>query len=182
MFIPHRIDVRQKRTNFSPFSKITVQGYKSIVDETSVEFKNLTIFAGVNSSGKSSIFQPLLLLKQTLDVSTHPGEILINGPHLEFTLIEQFLSKTENGQSNSFSRIRKRWKKSLKVIYEQEEKHFKITQIDYLQNFTLISNMTHDEYYQINPHKGIRTYNTFGQIKPNSDGTNDKEELKADYH
>ena len=46
-------------------TRITVRGYKSLWEECSIEIRPLTILAGANSSGKSSIMQPLLMLKQT---------------------------------------------------------------------------------------------------------------------
>ena len=45
-------------------TKITVGGFKSIAQEQTIEIRPLTILAGANSSGKSSMMQPLLLLKQ----------------------------------------------------------------------------------------------------------------------
>ncbi|MGA7732969.1 MAG: DUF3696 domain-containing protein [Chloroflexia bacterium] len=74
-------------------NRIVVSGYKSISNETSIEVRPLTILAGANSSGKSSIMQPLLLLKQTLEASFDPGPLLLNGPHIKFTLGEQLLSR-----------------------------------------------------------------------------------------
>src|SRR5262249_40982672 len=50
----------------------------------------LTLLAGVNSSGKSSMLQPLLLLKQTLEAPFDPGPLLLNGPNAEFTSATQF--------------------------------------------------------------------------------------------
>ena len=44
-------------------TRITVGSYKSIAQEQSIEIRPLTLLAGANSSGKSSIMQPLLLLK-----------------------------------------------------------------------------------------------------------------------
>jgi len=38
--------------------------------------------------------QPLLLLKQTLEVSYDPGALLLDGPNVRITSTEQFLSKT----------------------------------------------------------------------------------------
>src|SRR5438128_7178785 len=70
---------------------ITVSGYKSIRDEQSIEIKPLTILAGANSSGKSSMIQPLLLLKQTLEATYDPGPLLLNGPNVNFTLVDQML-------------------------------------------------------------------------------------------
>ena len=66
-------------------TRITVAGFKSIAEEQSVEIRPLTILAGANSSGKSSIMQPLLLLKQTLDATYDPGALLLNGPNVRFT-------------------------------------------------------------------------------------------------
>ncbi len=80
-------------------TRITVAGFKSIVQEQSIEVRPLTILAGVNSSGKSSIMQPLLLLKQTLDATYDPGALLLNGPNVRFTSIEQVLSRVKNGPS-----------------------------------------------------------------------------------
>lgn len=73
-------------------TRITVHGYKSLWEERSIEIRPLTILAGANSSGKSSIMQPLLMLKQTLDEPYDPGALLLDGPHVRFTSAEQFLS------------------------------------------------------------------------------------------
>ena len=72
-------------------TKISVSGYKSIRDERHIEIRPLTILAGANSSGKSSIMQPMLLMKQTLDANYDPGQLLLNGPNIRFTQFEQFL-------------------------------------------------------------------------------------------
>ncbi|MGI4863221.1 MAG: AAA family ATPase [Janthinobacterium lividum] len=45
--------------------QIQVKGYKSLVDAT-LHVRPLTLLAGTNSLGKSSIMQPLLLVKQTI--------------------------------------------------------------------------------------------------------------------
>ncbi len=79
-------------------TRITVAGFKSIVQEQSIEVRPLTILAGANSSGKSSIIQPLLLLKQTLDATYDPGALLLNGPNVRFTSTEQILSRVNNWQ------------------------------------------------------------------------------------
>lgn len=76
----------------SGITGISVRGYKSLYEESSIEIRPLTILAGANSSGKSSIMQPLLLMKQTLEATYDPGALLLNGPNIRFTLAEQFLS------------------------------------------------------------------------------------------
>ncbi len=78
--------------------RITVSGYKSISQEQSVEIRPLTLLAGANSSGKSSIVQPLLLLKQTLDATYDPGALLLNGPNVKFTSFDQLLSNVGKGK------------------------------------------------------------------------------------
>jgi len=74
-------------------TKIAVEGFKSIAKRQEIEIAPLTILAGANSSGKSSIMQPLLLLKQTLEATYDPGPLKIDGPNVIFTSSEQFLSK-----------------------------------------------------------------------------------------
>ncbi len=73
-------------------TKIAVKGFKSIVEECEIDICPLTILAGANSSGKSSIMQPLLMLKQTLEAPYDPGALLIDGPNVQFTEAAQFLS------------------------------------------------------------------------------------------
>lgn len=85
-------------------TRISVQGFKSLYDECSIEIRPLTILAGANSSGKSSIMQPLLLMKQTLEATYDPGALLLNGSNVRFTSNEQILSKIYNYKhSDNFS-------------------------------------------------------------------------------
>jgi len=76
-------------------TKITVRGFKSICDRQEVEIRPLTLLAGANSSGKSSLMQPLLLLKQTLEAPSDPGALLLDGPNVRFTKAEQMFSRGE---------------------------------------------------------------------------------------
>src|SRR5438034_3417841 len=81
-------------------AEIQVAGFKSISDEQSIEIKPLTMLAGANSSGKSSMMQPLLLLKQTLEAPYDAGPVFLNGPIMKFTLADQLFSRTAKGQSS----------------------------------------------------------------------------------
>ncbi len=84
-------------------TKIAVKGFKSIAEECEIDIRPLTILAGANSSGKSSIMQPLLMLKQTLDASYDPGALLIDGPNAQFTEAAQFLTTLpDNRRTDSF--------------------------------------------------------------------------------
>ena len=87
-------------------TKIAVSGFKSLAKECAIDIRPLTILAGANSSGKSSIMQPLLMLKQTLDASYDPGPLLIEGPNVQFTLAEQFLSKLIGEERTDHFQIR----------------------------------------------------------------------------
>ncbi|MEW6130772.1 MAG: AAA family ATPase [Acidobacteriota bacterium] len=95
----------KKRQAETGITKITVCGFKSINREQSIEIRPLTILAGANSSGKSSIMQPLLLLKQTLEATYDPGPLLLNGPNVKFTSVEQFFSRFGNSQFNDSFKI-----------------------------------------------------------------------------
>ncbi|MBM3214794.1 DUF3696 domain-containing protein [Candidatus Poribacteria bacterium] len=75
---------------------VHVQGFKSLYDQTSIEIRPLTVLAGQNSSGKSSIMQPLLLMKQTLDpdrYSQSEGDLRLSGALLNYSLPDNFLSR-----------------------------------------------------------------------------------------
>ncbi len=72
-------------------TKISIEGFKAIGDRVDPEIRPLTLLAGANSSGKSSLMQGILLLKQTIEAPYDPGPILLNGPHVRFTSIDQLL-------------------------------------------------------------------------------------------
>lgn len=80
------------RPKNNSISKISISGFKSYPKETSIDIRPLTVLAGSNSSGKSSIIQPLLLMKQTLEKIYDPGVFLLDGAHVHFTRYDQILS------------------------------------------------------------------------------------------
>ncbi len=73
-------------------TSIAVSGFKSLRDETRIAIRPLTVLAGANSSGKSSIMQPLLMLKQTLESPYDAGPLKLNGPNVYFSDADQFFS------------------------------------------------------------------------------------------
>ncbi len=87
-------------------TKIAVRGFKSLYEECQIEIRPLTILAGANSSGKSSIMQPLLLMKQTLEATYDPGSLLLNGPNVRFSLSEQLFSHCGSDKKNDIFAIR----------------------------------------------------------------------------
>jgi hypothetical protein len=87
----------KRRREVPKLTGITVAGYKSIRTERTIEVRPLTLLAGANSTGKSSIMQPLLLFKQTLEAKYDPGPLLLDGPNVAFTDAMQILSRTSKG-------------------------------------------------------------------------------------
>jgi AAA15 family ATPase/GTPase len=58
----------------------TVENFKSIGKEIVLPLSPITALVGANSSGKSSIIQSILLIKQTLQYATADRPIALNGP------------------------------------------------------------------------------------------------------
>src|ERR1035441_374104 len=78
-------------------TRIAVTGFKSLATKTDVEIRPLTVLAGANSSGKSSLMQPLLLMKQTLESDVNPaGPFRLSGPYTQYTEAKQFLSSVQS--------------------------------------------------------------------------------------
>ncbi len=157
-------------------TKISVKGFKSIVEECQIDILPLTILVGANSSGKSSIMQPLLMLKQTLEAPYDPGPLLIDGPNVRFTFAEQFLSKLKNEtQTDQFqvqvetcvsemfisigTTFRKR-KNGIEIVEMSKKTNFEIDQSSFPQNFTLHPGMSPDEIkLLVNQDSSINGYN-----------------------
>ncbi len=60
--------------------KWTIENFKSFKGETSLDFEPLTLICGANSSGKSSVIQSILLIKQTVQHAQPSRPIALNGP------------------------------------------------------------------------------------------------------
>ncbi|GAB3634569.1 AAA family ATPase [Hymenobacter arcticus] len=86
--------------------EIRVQGYKSLVDAT-LHVRPLTLLAGTNSSGKSSIMQPLLLIKQTMEAPYQPaGALVLDGSHVQAETAGELVSKNISGKSKGEVELR----------------------------------------------------------------------------
>ena len=86
--------IRPRLSALREITGIEVTGFKSAADTVHVNFRNITIFAGANSAGKSTIMQPLLMIKQTIETPFDPGGLSIGGPLARFTHADQFFSHT----------------------------------------------------------------------------------------
>src|SRR5580692_7341578 len=86
-------------------TRIAVTGFKSLAAKADVEIRPLTVLAGANSSGKSSLMQSLLLMKQTFDNERiPPGPFWLSGELAEYTSADQFLT-TDPRQPNAPRRL-----------------------------------------------------------------------------
>ncbi|MCY2963477.1 MAG: AAA family ATPase [Planctomycetota bacterium] len=82
---------------------IGVTGFKSICANANIPLRPITLLAGANSSGKSSFFQPLLLLKQTLESRQEPAGLLLSGPYITFSQVDQlFWNSCASGMAPQF--------------------------------------------------------------------------------
>lgn len=81
--------------------RLSVEGYKSILNEQSINLDGLAIISGSNSTGKSSFMQPFLILKQTLENNTDGFSLVINGENTNLTEKQQIFNKNKSEQSFS---------------------------------------------------------------------------------
>lgn len=91
---------KKQRLRRPTLGAISVAGYKSLVSKQRIEIRPLTILSGANSGGKSSIMQPVLLLKQTLDAPYDPGSLLLGGANVRLTSADQLLSKNPGSRTS----------------------------------------------------------------------------------
>ena len=112
-------------------TKIAVSGFESIADECEINIRPLTILAGANSSGKSSIMQPLLMLKQTLEAPYDPGPLLLDGPNVQFTSAAQFLSKLigEKGEDCFHIQIETDGSQSVRTTFSTEQNGIELAEM-----------------------------------------------------
>lgn len=76
----------------------TLGNFKAIADEITLQLAPITVLAGANSSGKSSILQSILLVAQTLRAKPGEQPILLNGEYVRLGYITDVL---HNGATQS---------------------------------------------------------------------------------
>jgi predicted ATPase len=78
---------------------LKLKNFKSFADTNEIEFAPITILSGQNSSGKSSIIQAVLTLKQTLESPFSEEPIILNGAYVslgEFDDIKNIKAKSKD--------------------------------------------------------------------------------------
>jgi hypothetical protein len=92
-------------------TKWKLGNFKSIRTQTELSMGPLTIFAGPNSSGKSTFIQSILLINQTLTSQVRSRSVILNGP---LTKLGQFHDLRSFGKRKT-NRIRIEWECQLPI-------------------------------------------------------------------
>jgi len=74
-------------------SRIRVKNFKCLRDTGNIYFKPLTFFLGANSSGKSSLIQSLVMLKQSLESTDRRPHLSSNGAWVDVGTYPEFIFK-----------------------------------------------------------------------------------------
>lgn len=77
--------------------RISIHNFKSLTAVVNYELLPLTILSGINSSGKSSFIQLLLLLKQTIDLDSAQFPLYLDGKLFPVKQYLDILSSQANG-------------------------------------------------------------------------------------
>ncbi len=84
-------------------SQFTIQGFKCFEDQE-IAFEKLTLFVGGNATGKSTVIQALLLLRQSYRTArSDTGELLLKGQLTHIGTAQDALSSNSQVDTISFS-------------------------------------------------------------------------------
>ena len=84
-------------------TKWTLTNFKPIKGNLSLDLAPVNILVGANSSGKSSIIQSILLMKQTLQYGPQQRPIVLNGPLLKLGQFEDVKNSKSSEQTFGFA-------------------------------------------------------------------------------
>lgn len=79
-------------------TKWKLGNFRSVREETELDFAPLTVFAGANSSGKSTLLKSILLVSQTLSHKDVSRPLVLNGDLIKLGNIDDIIST--NSTSN----------------------------------------------------------------------------------
>lgn len=82
-------------------TKWKLANFKSAKSEKELALGPLTIFAGANSSGKSTLLQSMLLISQTLSSNVSSRSVVLNGPLVKLGQFDDLLSQGTEAQQIS---------------------------------------------------------------------------------
>lgn len=102
-----------ERAAFSSVSNVQIANFKSI-EKTSIDMAPLTILIGVNSRGKSTILQSILLVAQSVG-RTKLGEASLNGEAVSLGTSDEVFRKPRTGRTTRQATI------GIEVTFGEEE-------------------------------------------------------------
>lgn len=111
--------------------KIVIKNFKCF-EEQEVNFKNLTILAGANGSGKSTVIQVLLLFLQS-SKKHNLGELLLNGYYIEAGTAGNILYENAKEDYISFELFFDNGK-NLLYKYNIKDRDSRILELEYKKN------------------------------------------------
>ena len=83
--------------------EIRIKNFKSLRDTGYLEIKPITILIGPNNSGKSSLIQFLLLLKQTVESPDRKNALVYNDPNcVQLEAYENIIWKNDTNNTLEF--------------------------------------------------------------------------------
>lgn len=115
-------------------SKLEIDSFKSI-NKMELDLKNLNVFVGTNSSGKSSILQALLVLSQSLG-----NEYVLNGPLIQLGTFGEVRNVGSRNENISISTVCDGKRISLSINEDEE--------ITFSEDFESINEDDNSLYYR----------------------------------
>lgn len=82
--------------------RLRIKNFKCFEDTTDLEIRPLTLLVGPNSSGKSSLLQPLLMLRQTIDSTDINTPLAANNGWVQMGAYPEFVHKGESKRELEF--------------------------------------------------------------------------------
>lgn len=74
---------------------IEIENFKSYVEKQYIQFSDLSVLLGANSSGKSTALQALLAIKQTMECNSPDEELLLSGQYVALGDFDDVISDPE---------------------------------------------------------------------------------------
>lgn len=162
--------------------KISIENFKSIRKLHNFEIKPLTILSGVNSAGKSSFVQLLLILKQTVELDSSKKAFLLDGEYYKvksftdiisnrdikrklkvaFTFEKTEIEKFDNLRSLSVFKVHKDYECIIDIqfdVNDNNDAYVSVFSVNFLivdgkeQQISLVSNK--DKTFSIDTNTGI---------------------------
>ena len=89
-----------------PLRSLSLENFKS-VSQQDINFKPLSVIVGANSSGKSTLLQSILLLTQSTQTTSSPGNIRLMESDQTWSVPRSSPKRQLNGQDSPFDELAK---------------------------------------------------------------------------